>query len=439
MSKYASLPFAPDRATLDAVLRFLAERGEPGGDAAEASARRAAFARYERASGALQLPYRAIRWTSGRMLLPTSPIAPAAGNTPIDRPALATENVGGLAHLGATCLQGPGGASSGSGILILPLADAHRSHPELLAQARRQFARRRGDRFTALATAFENCGAFVYVPGGIVLEAPIQLVWSYGDAQVEAVFPRIVVLLGAGARATVIERHVGEGDAFVCGSVEASIGAESQLDYVAIQQNGDGARVRMTRAARCEADARMRWHLADLGGASTRTQLDVRLDAAGARAQTSALFFNTGTQREALITSSDHRAARTRSDTLLRCAASDRARGRYLGSVRTRAEACDGDASLRADALVLSKRARIDVKPELEIRAHDIRASHAVTIGSLDEDALFYVQTRGIAHAQAVRMIALAFFEPAIARFPTAMLQDEIRTALDHKIDEITE
>jgi Fe-S cluster assembly scaffold protein SufB len=75
----------------------------------------------------------------------------------------------------------------------------------------------------------------------------------------------------------------------------------------------------------------------------------------------------------------------------------------------------------------------------LEIAAHDVKAFHAATVGSLDEEQLFYVATRGIARGRAERMIALAFFEPAIARFPGEALRDEVRTALDGRLDDLPE
>jgi Fe-S cluster assembly protein SufD len=344
-----------------------------------------------------------------------------------------------MAHLGATLLEGPPSARDDKRIVVCSLSDAHRLHPALLAGVRGKIARRRAGRFVALATAFQNCGVFVYVPPDVVVQAPIQLVWMHGAGPVQAVFPHIVVLLGSGAQATIIERHVGEADTFVCGIVEAHVEAGAHLEYALVQQCGDGARMRMTRAARCEGNAQVGWHLAELGGAQVRTALDAHLDVPGARAELTELFLNTGVQRTEIASMVDHRSERTFSGTVVRCAANDRSRGGYVGSVRIRAEARESDGSLRADALLLSKRARVDVKPELEIRANDVSAFHGATVGSLDEESLFYVQTRGIPRSEAIRLITLAFFEPAVARFPGAALQDEIRTALDHKIDEATE
>jgi Fe-S cluster assembly protein SufD len=88
---------------------------------------------------------------------------------------------------------------------------------------------------------------------------------------------------------------------------------------------------------------------------------------------------------------------------------------------------------------LLSRDAYLEAIPALDIGSNDVSASHAATVGALDEEELFYVQSRGIARGRAERMIALAFFEPAIARFPGEALRDEVRTALDAELDDVPE
>ncbi len=447
-----ALPFAPTAAAFDAVVAALDRAGTRGGGAVDAARRREAFALF----GELPAPgtrpgrgwkhdydklrFEGLSWSSERATMPTVPIGPPPADEPLaDRPALATENAGGLFHLGSTYVEPTVAPPADPRITVLPLADALRSHGELVASAHGAVLDWRADRFAALSTAFQNCGAFVHVPAGVALDAPIQLVFANSEAEDAAVFPHVVVVLGAGARVTVLERHVGAGEPLICGTAEVLLGENAQLDYAVVQQAGDDARVLMARGARCENGAAMRWHVADLGGTLVRTTVDAQLDAPGAHAQTSALFFNTGAQHVDLTTTTDHRVPQTTSDTVVRSAATDRGQGRYFGNIVIRKGAHGSDASLRDDALLLSKRAHIDSVPALEIAANDVKAFHGATVGSLDENALFYVGSRGIARPEAVRMIALAFFEPAISRFPGEALRDEVRTALDRKIDDATE
>jgi Fe-S cluster assembly protein SufD len=455
-----ALDFTPDTATLDDVLSFLAER-EDGAAAGELrqneTLRREALARYEElpAPGArpargwkydyANLKFEELRWTSGRVAMATMPARPAAPKradaaaeaTEVDRPALATDNAGGIFFIGATHVDAPSNVDARITVRAFDAATLREFGP-LLSGVAGSVVDWRADKFAALATAFENCGAFVYVPDGVQLDTPVQIVFATAPDD-EAVFPHVVVVLGKNARATVLERHVGDGDPFVCGIVEAHLGDGAELDYAAVQQAGEAARVMFSRGARCERDAQMRWHLAELGGALARTVLDVRLGEPGSRAEASALFFNTGMQHVDLTSGVDHVVGPTSSDTVVRSAATDRGQGRYVGNIVIRPKAHGSDASLRDDALLLSKRAHIDSIPALEIAANDVKAFHGATVGSLDEDALFYAGSRGIARGEALRLITLGFFEPVIARFPSEALRDEIRTALDRKIDDATE
>ena len=447
-----AVDFTPDAATLDRALAFLRERD--GGAAADEARRREALARFEElpAPGArpsrgwkydyANLKFEELRWTSGRVAMPALPSRPAPkpatdDGAEIDRPALATDNAGGLFFIGATHVDAPSNVDPRVTLRALDAA-AVSELGALLSDTAGQVVGWGSDKFAALTTAFENCGAFVHVPAGVQLDTPIQIVFATAPDD-EAVFPRVVVVLGKGARATVLERHVGDGDPFVCGIVETRLGEGAELDYVTVQQAGEAARVMFSRGARCERDAQMRWHLAELGGALARTVIDAHLGEPGARAETSALFFNTGMQHVDLATGVDHAVGPTSSDTVVRSAATDRGQGRYVGNIVIRPKAHGSDASLRDDALLLSKRAHIDSIPALEIAANDVKAFHGATVGSLDEDALFYAGSRGIARAEALRMITLGFFEPVISRFPGEALRDEIRTALDRKIDDATE
>jgi Fe-S cluster assembly protein SufD len=443
--------FAPDSNTLDTIVRTLAHDGARSGGAVDEQTRREALALFGDlpvAGGKPgrtwrynydKLPFEGLEWTTGRLAVPTMPVPERSEDPEVDYPALETANAGGLVHLGAIALEPARPMPADPRIIVMPLADAVREHSKQVSETHLAIAGWRSDRFAALSTAFQNCGAFVYVPDGVVLDAPIQLVFTTTEAQACAVFPHIVVVLGTGARATVMERYAGEGDAFICGIVEAHVGANAQLDFVTVQQADPEARVFSTRAARCESNASMRWHLAELGGALARTVLSTNLVAPGSRGEASALFFTGGTQHVELTTTTEHTIGNTTSDTVVRSAATDRGQGRFFGNINIHAHSHGSDASLRDDALLLSKHANIDSVPALEIAANDVKAFHGATIGSLDEDTLFYARSRGIALPDALRMIALGFFEPVISRFPGERLRDEIRTALDHKIDGATE
>ena len=118
----------------------------------------------------------------------------------------------------------------------------------------------------------------------------------------------------------------------------------------------------------------------------------------------------------------------------MKSAAVDSGQARYLGNIRIAVGAQGSDASLRDDALLLSEKAHVDSVPALEIGANEVKAFHGATVGALDAEQIFYMLTRGIERSAAERMIALGFFEPAIARFPTEALRERIHGALAAKL-----
>lgn len=454
-----NLDFAPTPAMLAEALDAFEELGDDGGGAVAAGTRHAALRAYAAFAPERGLPARwrhdygalnfaDLQWSTGRMPVPALPrhaLARAGrdGSTEGDAPALAVENAGGLVHLGSTYLEPPKRLGDPR-VTMRSLADAMRAQPEGLRQDGVHALLGRivpfaVDRFTALATAFQNCGAFVDVPAQLQLDAPLQLVWSARPGEPQAVFPHTIVRVGANARATLFERHLGATESFVDGIVEIDLAEGARLDYVVVQEADEGARLFFRRAARCAAGATIGWHIADLGGALVRQTTLAELSGDSAAVDLNGLFFARGFAhvdwRAALI----HNAPRTRSRTVVRSAAAGRGQGRFDGVVRIDAGAHEADASMRDDALVLSRDAHLDATPALEIAAHDVKAFHAATVGSLDEEQLFYVATRGIARGRAERMIALAFFEPAIARFPGEALRDEVRTALDGRLDDLPE
>lgn len=359
-------------------------------------------------------------WTSGRIVLRSA------------------ERAAGLVHAGATYLQPPAGVLD-SRIVLASLADAKRELPDRVAEVHGKIVAFDADRFAALATAFQNCGAFVEVPAALQLEEPVQLVWTSRPGPHAAIFPHTVVRIGEGARATIVERHLGENEAFIDGIVEIELAPGAHLDYVVVQQVDDGTRILMQRAARCGEGATLGWHLADLGGALCRSGFDARLPERAGRADVNALFFAMGFANVDLTVDIDHTAADTASQTIVRSVAKDIGIGRFAGDVHIGTEAHRTRASMRADALVLSRDAYAESIPALEIETNDVVAYHAATVGSLDEEQLFYAQSRGINRSNAERMVALAFFEPAIAGFPSEALREEIRTALDSRLEEIPE
>jgi Fe-S cluster assembly protein SufD len=290
----------------------------------------------------------------------------------------------------------------------------------------------RDDKFASLALAFQNRGAFIDVPAGVVVEEPLVVGYEARDS---ALFPYTLIALGAGARATVVERlAAGDGAPFICGISELVLAERAELIYAVDQRAADATTLVMTRRAVLAEGARLDVASAELGGAHSVSRLRATGLAAGAQINVTALFFSDRDQHVDIETESIHAAGNTSSNTVVRSAGNGRGQGRYFGNIKILADAHGAEASLRDDALLLSAGAHIDSVPALEIAANDVKAFHGATVGAISEDELFYAESRGIARSDAERMIALGFFEPAVSRFPLEALREEIRGALERKI-----
>ncbi len=396
------------RAALDALLGHLGEGSVP------AAARYDALARYE------ELPVRSVV-RGGRGW----------------KHDLAKLDLGGLAAFPLEPdpeldLESLSPAARRAGVTIERFSRARERHRAAFERAFGAALDTRDDKFASLALAFQNHGTFIDVPAGIAIDEP--LVIGY-EARYEALFPYTLVSVGADASVTIFERLASvAGAAFVCGVVELIVDERAKVTYAVEQRTSPQTRVVMTRRATVAANAELHVDFAELGAKHTVSRFRAVLGAPGAHAGATAVFFSDGDQHVDIETETIHAAGNTTSDVIVRSAGTGRGQGRYVGNIKILPEAHGANASLRDDALLLSKGAHIDSIPALEIAANDVKAFHGATVGAISEEELFYAESRGIERSEAERMIAIGFFEPAVSRFPTEALRDEIRLVLENKI-----
>ena len=320
---------------------------------------------------------------------------------------------------------------SNAKVIACDLATALRTHGEIVRRARGVAVDPGKTKFAALAAALQNTGAFVYVPADIALDEPIEITY---DASNGALFPYTLVVLERGAQCTVIERLTGAASAFLCGITEIVTGENAIVTCAVDQQLPADARVFFTRCAKPGKDSRINWAVSELGASLSVTSVDVTISQPGVQADLAGIFFPRDEQHVDLISNVDHNTGNSTSETIVKSAATGRGQARYLGNIRIIADAQRTESSLRDDALLLSKKSHIDSIPALEIAANDVKAYHGATVGAIDEEQIFYMTSRGIDREAAEKMIALGFFEPAVARFPTEALRERLRTSLEAKV-----
>ncbi len=282
------------------------------------------------------------------------------------------------------------------------------------------------DSFTALNTAFLQHGILIECDDDAHLERPLQLVFvSVERPQPSACFPRILMKLGARSRATLVETHYGlETSAnFTDSYTQILLGDSARLEHLRIQMESRNdfhvSRVTVHQQQASSYQA----HTFNLGGLWVRTDLHTRLQASQARTVFNGLYAVSGTQHVDNHTRIDHLAPNTRSHELYHGILSGHGRAVFNGKVVVAEHAVKTDAAQSNNNLLLSRGAEIDTKPELEIYADDVQCSHGATIGQLDEQALFYLRSRGIGTETARGMLVDAFAYRLMERIATPELR----------------
>jgi Fe-S cluster assembly protein SufD len=282
-------------------------------------------------------------------------------------------------------------------------------------------------RWGSLVRAFATDGVFIDVPQGVRVEVPITIVHSARELDAPA---WTLVRAGAGARVSVIERINATAERTFIGRCDVIAELGSHVSITVLQDADPHATVLWSRNSHCASEAVIEWAIAQLGARMATDTLVADLNGEGARATVAAVFFSTKGRFIDFSPRIRHLVPKTTSETVVKSAASAGGRGRSVGDIVIAAAAHGSQASLRADALLLSADAHLDCVPALEIAANDVSAFHGATVGTLDDEELFYAQSRGIPRDEAERLIALGFFEPALARFPDDAVRKELRERL---------
>jgi Fe-S cluster assembly protein SufD len=290
------------------------------------------------------------------------------------------------------------------------------------------------DAYTKLHDAFLAGGAFVRVPAGVVVEQPIVVLhWSEGDGV--ASFPHTLVVAEEQSEVTVLDRFGSpDVDHFVDGVVELVIGDAAHVKYLSVQEHGPRTWSIVLQRAHLGRDATLRSSAVALGGEYARLRSESLLTGQGAESDLLAVYFGDQTQMLDFRTLQDHQAPHTRSDLLFKGAVEDEARSVYSGLIRLRHEAQKSNAYQTNRNLVLSEGAGAESIPNLEIEANDVRCSHASTVGPIDDDQLYYLESRGIRPEDAERLIVLGFFEDVFARLPIPSLAGALRRSVHEKV-----
>ncbi len=292
-----------------------------------------------------------------------------------------------------------------------------------------------GQVFTALNTALLHDGAFVIVPDGQVVDRPIEILYLAGAIGKKiSIQPRTLILAGKNSRATLVERYRAVGtDAtpyFTNAVTEIALGAGAALDHYKVQEESLQAyHLANTQIVLGQA-ANFTTHYVALGGSLVRNEVRVRFDGPGGEATVNGLYLAGGKQHLDNYSVIDHARPHCVSHELYKGVLADQSHGVFNGKIFVRKDAQKTDAKQTNKVLLLSDSATINTKPQLEIFADDVKCTHGATIGQLDADQIFYLQSRGIPAEQARRLLTFAFANDIVSRIKIAAIREQLEKVL---------
>ena len=291
--------------------------------------------------------------------------------------------------------------------------------------------------FVALNTAFIGGETRVLrVPNGVIVPAPIHITYESSEYWGQAAFhPRTLILVGANSQCTIIETYKGDGPHFTNAVTELVAGEGAIVDHYKVQQEGLTAFHVATLHATLGRSANFSTHNISLGGALVRNDIGVTLSE-GTEAVVNGLYVVNGTQHVDNHTAIDHAKPHGTSHELYKGILDGRATAVFNGRIMVRKDAQKTDSKQTNKNLVLSDEAVIDTKPELQIFADDVRCTHGATIGQLDAESLFYLQSRGIPREQARNLLIYAFAQDIVDRIKVQDLKDSLERILFEKFHE---
>ena len=290
------------------------------------------------------------------------------------------------------------------------------------------------DVFHGLNTSFA-APVVLRIPAGRVVPDVVTVTHLVGGDGL-AVFPRLVIDAGADSEITVIERFVSSADdrCLVVPVLQVRAAQAARVRYVGINELSTNVWSIGHQQAEGDRDSSTLLGTVALGGDYARVRTDAKVVGRGASTRQIAIYFADGDQMHDFRTKQDHAAPKSHSDLLFKGAVQDRAKSVYTGLIKIRHEANGSQAFQTNRNLTLSEGAWAESVPNLDIETNDVKCSHASTVGPIDEDQRFYLESRGVRPEVAERLVVLGFFDEVLSQLPVGPLADELRGRVAEKL-----
>ena len=324
-----------------------------------------------------------------------------------------------------------------NGVIAIGLDEAIKepSHEELIREHLARGVGYNTNGFVALNTAMLAGGAFVLIPKNIEVDQPLSLLFiSAGDV---ASFPRVLVVAEANSKATIIESYASAGAAvsFTNAVVEVVLQDGARLEHYKVQRESVEAFHMASTHATLGTNASYDSTAINFGAQLSRHDVAIQMDHEGSECWVDGLYVVSSGQHTDTHSVIDHQQPHGTSHQLYKGILDGKSRAVFNGKVFVRHGAQKTDAMQTNKNLLLSREARVDTKPQLEILADDVKCAHGAAVGQIDEDELFYLQTRGIHGELARNLLTYGFAEEVIGKIKIDSIRSQLDEAVLHRLN----
>lgn len=314
------------------------------------------------------------------------------------------------------------------GAFIGSLKRLYKERPQLVDQHLNKVSRIE-NAFNALNTAYASDGFAAIIPDGVIVEKPVQILYlnSSETEQILSV-PRNLIMVGKNSQLSVITNHRGTGSEKYFSNIVTEILVDENgiVDLYKVQyENDDSYHIEKVQAVQKKNSVFNHYNI-NFGGAIVRNDINSLLDDENIETHFYGLYLAHGSQHVDNHTFADHAKPNCMSNELYKGILDDNARGVFNGKIIVRKDAQKTNAYQSNKTILLSKTAKIDTKPQLEIFADDVKCSHGATVGQLDEEAEFYIRSRGVPQELAKSMLIRAFANDVIEKVKIEPLKEQL-------------
>ena len=329
---------------------------------------------------------------------------------------------------------------SEKGVIFGPLSELICEHEKKLRPHFFKVFDANFDKFSALHAAFWNSGTVLYVPRGVVIEKPFHSISALTKDGTD--LGHTLVIIEDGAEATLLAESTSTGSidpqssSLHCGAVEITVGQGANFRYVNLQDWSQRTWHFAHQKATVDRDATFQWTVGALGSRLSKVNQHVALVGERANSQVNGVMFTENKQHLSYHTLQHHIAENCTSDFLYKAALQDTSQTVWRGMIKVDEAAQKTDGYQRNDNLLLSRTARADSIPGLEIEADDVRCTHGSTSGKDDEELIFYARSRGFTRSEAIQMIVTGFFQQIFDRVTIESVREALGLAIKRRIRE---